>query len=58
MRKFEFIRPQTNPVEESATYGKYVITPLERGYGITNESRTNGRELTKAKCLRSWYPSW
>lgn len=35
MRKFEFIRPQTNPVEESATYGKYVITPLERGYGIT-----------------------
>ena len=35
MRKFEFIKPQTNPVEESDNYGKYVITPLERGYGIT-----------------------
>ena len=35
MRKFDFIKPQTNPVEESDKYGKYVITPLERGYGIT-----------------------
>ena len=36
MRKFEFIRPQVS-VENSdnANYGKFVITPLERGYGMT-----------------------
>lgn len=36
MRKFEFIKPQTI-VEGNETegYGKFTITPLERGYGIT-----------------------
>ncbi|HPX84052.1 MAG TPA: DNA-directed RNA polymerase subunit alpha [Bacilli bacterium] len=36
MRKFEFIKPQTI-VEgnENEGYGKFTITPLERGYGIT-----------------------
>ncbi len=36
MRKFEFIKPQTivEPVEGD-NYGKFIITPLERGYGIT-----------------------
>ena len=38
MRKFEFIKPQiTNEtgIEESSTYAKFVITPLERGFGLT-----------------------
>ena len=37
MRSFEFIKPQiTNETEvESNNYGKFVITPLERGYGLT-----------------------
>lgn len=36
MRRFEFIRPQTLVENaESKNYGKFVITPLERGYGIT-----------------------
>ena len=36
MRKFEFIKPQiTVEKNESEHYGKFVISPLERGYGIT-----------------------
>ena len=36
MRKFEFIKPQTLVENaESGNYGKFIITPLERGYGIT-----------------------
>ncbi len=37
MRKFEFIKPQTiiEAVDEEQNYGKFVITPLERGYGLT-----------------------
>ena len=38
MRKFEFIKPQiTNEtgIDESNTYAKFVISPLERGFGIT-----------------------
>ena len=36
MRKFEFIKPQTFvEYNESESYGKFIITPLERGYGIT-----------------------
>lgn len=37
MRNFEFIKPQiTNETEvESNNYGRFVITPLERGYGLT-----------------------
>jgi len=36
MRKFEFIKPQIT-VESSdlENYGKFIISPLERGYGIT-----------------------
>lgn len=36
MRKFEFIKPQTFvEYKEEESYGKFVITPLERGYGTT-----------------------
>ena len=36
MRKFEFIRPQVSIENaDSANYGKFIITPLERGYGMT-----------------------
>ncbi|HHX00684.1 MAG TPA: DNA-directed RNA polymerase subunit alpha [Acholeplasmataceae bacterium] len=36
MRKFEFIKPQTSvEYKEGEDYGKFVITPLERGYGTT-----------------------
>ena len=38
MRKFEFIKPQvTNEsgTEENNTYGKFVVSPLERGFGLT-----------------------
>ena len=36
MRRFEFIKPQTEPeVNEEKNYGKFTITPLERGYGLT-----------------------
>ena len=36
MRKFEFIRPQVEAdVSNSDNYGKFTISPLERGYGIT-----------------------
>ena len=37
MRNFEFIKPEiTNETEgESSNYGKFVITPLERGFGLT-----------------------
>lgn len=36
MRKFEFIKPQTSvEYKEGDNYGKFVITPLERGYGTT-----------------------
>lgn len=35
MRKFEFIKPQTIVDNNNGDYGKFTITPLERGYGIT-----------------------
>lgn len=37
MRKIEFIKPQTNveKLPNVTNYGKFTITPLERGYGIT-----------------------
>ena len=35
MRNFEFIKPQIKVEQESSNYGKYVVTPLERGYGMT-----------------------
>ena len=36
MRKFEFIKPQIETGnEESNVYSKFVITPLERGFGLT-----------------------
>lgn len=35
MRKFEFIKPQIKVEEENSNYGKFVVTPLERGYGLT-----------------------
>ncbi|MFA7126446.1 MAG: DNA-directed RNA polymerase subunit alpha, partial [Bacilli bacterium] len=37
MRKFEFIKPQAiiDAVDDNSHYGKFTITPLERGYGIT-----------------------
>lgn len=36
MRKFEFIKPQTTAQSsDSENYGKFIISPLERGYGIT-----------------------
>ncbi len=37
MRKFEFIKPQTiiDEVNDEETYGRFSVTPLERGYGIT-----------------------
>lgn len=37
MRKFEFIKPQVSfeDIENETTYGNFVITPLERGYGVT-----------------------
>lgn len=35
MRKFEFIKPQTIIEVNEQNYGKFVISPLDRGYGIT-----------------------
>ena len=37
MRNFEFIKPEiTNETEgENSNYGKFVITPVERGFGLT-----------------------
>ncbi len=35
MRNFEFIKPQIKIEQESLNYGKFVVTPLERGYGMT-----------------------
>ncbi len=36
MRKFEFIKPQTIVgQDENPNYGKFIISPLERGYGMT-----------------------
>ena len=35
MRKFEFIKPQTIVDVDAEDYGKFTITPLDRGYGIT-----------------------
>jgi DNA-directed RNA polymerase subunit alpha len=37
MRNFEFIKPhvEIEHEQESSNYGKYTITPLERGYGMT-----------------------
>ena len=35
MRKFEFIKPQTIVDVDTEDYGKFTITPLDRGYGIT-----------------------
>lgn len=35
MRKFEFIKPQTIVDIDNIDYGKFTITPLDRGYGIT-----------------------
>ncbi len=36
MRKFEFIKPQTIvETVEGGSYGKFIITPLDRGYGLT-----------------------
>ena len=35
MRNFEFIKPQIKIEQESLNYGKFVVTPLERGFGMT-----------------------
>ena len=35
MRNFEFIKPQTIVDVDTENYGKFTITPLDRGYGIT-----------------------
>ena len=35
MRNFEFIKPQIKVEHDSSKYGKFVVTPLERGYGMT-----------------------
>jgi|SRR5690554_1259630 len=35
MRKFEFIKPQMEIIEDSDDYGVFEIAPLDRGYGIT-----------------------
>jgi DNA-directed RNA polymerase subunit alpha len=36
MRKFEFLKPQKYAdITEGENYGKFTITPLERGYGLT-----------------------
>ena len=35
MRKFEFIRPQVTVECNENNYGKFVVSPLERGYGMT-----------------------
>ena len=37
MRNFEFIKPhvEVKNEHESSDYGKYIVTPLERGYGMT-----------------------
>lgn len=35
MRKFEFIKPQIDVVEDSDDYGVFEIAPLDRGYGLT-----------------------
>ncbi len=35
MRKFEFIKPQIKVEDKSSNYGKFIVTPLERGYGMT-----------------------
>src|SRR5690606_30325408 len=36
MRKFEFIKPtSSSEYKEGDNYGKFVIHPLERGYGTT-----------------------
>ena len=35
MRNFEFIKPQTIVDIDDNNYGKFTITPLDRGYGIT-----------------------
>ena len=35
MRKFEFIKPQTIVEIDELNYGKFTITPLDRGYGTT-----------------------
>lgn len=35
MRKFEFIKPQMDVIEDSDDYGVFEISPLDRGYGIT-----------------------
>lgn len=31
----DFIQPEIKPVDEGTNYGKFVMEPLERGYGIT-----------------------
>ncbi|CAH1855887.1 DNA-directed RNA polymerase subunit alpha [Convivina intestini] len=31
----EFEKPKIHPIEEDASYGRFVIEPLERGYGTT-----------------------
>lgn len=35
MKKFEFIKPLATIENKDEGYGKFVITPLERGYGLT-----------------------
>ena len=35
MRNFEFIKPQIKIEHDSSNYGKFIVTPLERGYGMT-----------------------
>lgn len=35
MRHFEFIKPEVEISEDKDDYGKFVIAPLERGYGLT-----------------------
>ena len=35
MRKFEFIKPQVKVEIQEDNYAKFVISPVERGYGYT-----------------------
>ena len=45
----EFEKPNITKIDENKDYGKFVIEPLERGYGTTLGNSLR-REIGRASC--------
>ena len=56
MIEIEKPRIETIEISEDAKFGKFVVEPLERGYGTTPVSYTHLRCRRIERCRSRWSP--